>query len=66
MPVMKIKLVIILSLYSLTLTLATKLFLYRSFNKEVIVTLIPECVASSHNSFSLYQNFKIVPDCPLC
>ena len=38
-----------------------------SVNKlGVIVTLVPECVASSHNSPSMYQNSKIVPDCPLC
>ena len=32
----------------------------------VIVTLVPEYVMISHFSPSLYQNFKIVPDCALC
>jgi len=32
----------------------------------VIVTLIPEIVMSSQNNPSMYQNFKVVPDCPFC
>jgi len=31
----------------------------------VIVILFPEYVTSSHNSPSMYRNFKIVPDCAL-
>jgi len=29
----------------------------------VIVTLVPEIVMSSQNSPSMYQNFKVVPNC---
>jgi hypothetical protein len=32
----------------------------------VIVTLVPEIVMSSQNSPSMYQNFKVVPDCAFC
>lgn len=32
----------------------------------IIVTLILECVMSSHINPSMYQNFKIVSDCALC
>jgi len=33
---------------------------------RVIVILVRECVMSSHNGPSMYQNFKVVHGCALC
>jgi len=33
--------------------------------KKAIVTLVPECIMSSHGSLSMYKNFKIVIDCAI-
>jgi hypothetical protein len=39
---------------------------YSIFLIEVIVILVPECVASSHNSTLMHRNFKLVLNYALC